>query len=217
MLPMTRPPTRSRLPAGFWRLARLLGALGTGLAALLTLGTWGLTLTLLPVLSGWLSQAEAGLTAVDTNLAQLTASLEPLDILARPETLAAVRSVGNLADRAQEAPLIGLFLTQNGVTEQALREFQTVTDNWATLLENRPSVPELRAQQAEVQTWLERTHAAQRLLTPAAWLLNLGSLLLGAWFLAGQWALMHLAGERLTGERLTGGRPAAQPAPEKQR
>ncbi|WP_189643653.1 hypothetical protein [Deinococcus piscis] len=196
--------TRSRPPAGFWRLVRLLGGLGTGLAALLTLGTWGLTLTLLPVLSTWLSQAEAGLSTVNTNLTQLMASLEPLDILARPETLAAVRSVGDLADRAQEAPLIGAFLTQNGVTEQALREFQTVTDNWVTLLESRPSVPELRSQQAEVQTWLQRTQTAQRWLSPAAWLLNLGALLLGAWFLAGQWALMRLAGERLAALRAQG-------------
>lgn len=212
MLPMTKAPTRSRFPAGFWRLARLLGGLGTGVSALLTLGIWGLTLTFLPVIGSWLTQAEAGLSVLNTNLSNLVASLEPLDVLARPETLAAVRSVGDLADRAQQAPLIGAFLNQNGVTAQALSEFQTVTDNWATLLEDRPSVPELRAQQADVQAWLERAQTAQRWLTPIAWALNLGTLLLGAWFLAGQWALMRLAGERLT-ERETAERSPGEPLP----
>lgn len=194
---MTAAPPAARSPRALWTLARLLGGLGLGLALLLTLGTWGLTLTLAPLLGGWLEQAAGGLGTLNGNLNNLIAAVEPLDILARPETLEAVRSLGDLSAQAREAPLIGAFLNSNGVTDAALGEVQMVADNWATLLESRPSVPELRGQQAEVQAWLERVQAAQRWLTPLVWLLNLGSLLLGLWFAAGQWALMRLAGERL--------------------
>lgn len=194
---MTQAPRPSRLPPAFWSLARVLGTVGIGLALLLMLGTWGLTLTFAPMIGGWLNQAEVGLSNMNTNMGNLINSLEPLDILARPETLEAVRSLGNLAEQARQAPLIGAFLTQNGVTAQALNEVQLVTDNWATLLEDRPSVPELRAQQADIQAWLKRTRTAQAWLTPLTWGLNFGSLLLGLWFMAGQWALLRAASRRL--------------------
>ncbi|MFC6616758.1 hypothetical protein [Deinococcus radiophilus] len=116
---MTQAPRPSRLPPAFWSLARVLGTVGIGLALLLMLGTWGLTLTFAPMIGGWLNQAEVGLSNMNTNMGNLINSLEPLDILARPETLDAVRSLGNLAERARQAPLIGAFLTQNGVTAQA--------------------------------------------------------------------------------------------------
>ncbi|WP_261663382.1 hypothetical protein [Deinococcus sp. Marseille-Q6407] len=207
---MTPAPTRPRPPAAFWRLARLLGGLGIGLSVLLTLGTWGLTLIFAPQLAHWLDQASAGLTNLNTGLEQLTASLAPLDLLARPETLDAVRTLGDLAAQARSAPIIGLFLSQNGVTDQALQGLQTVAGNWAELLEHRPSLPQLRAEQAEVQGWLTRVQQARQWLTPAVWLLNLGALLLGLWFLAGQWALMRLAGEQLAA--LTQEKQAEQPA-----
>lgn len=210
---MTAPTPAARSHRALWSLARLLGGLGIALALLLTLGTWGLTLTLVSVLGGWLEQAAAGLGTLNGNLNNLIAAIEPLDILARPETLEAVRSLGDLSAQAREAPLIGAFLNNNGVTDAALGEVQMVADNWATLLESRPSVPELRGQQAEVQAWLTRVQTAQRWLTPAAWLLNLGSLLLGLWFAAGQWALMRLAGERLAALDTAAAKAARQSHP----
>lgn len=175
-------------------MLRLLGGVGLGLCALLVLGTWGLTLTLGPKLGGYLAQADAALGTLDSNLTGLIDALEPLDLLARPETLDAVRALAHLAGQVEDSPFAGLLLGENA---GMLDQWQAKLGTWESVLQNRPSVPALREQQAEVRLWLGRVHLAQSWLTPSIWLLNLSALALGAWFAAGQWALLRLANERL--------------------
>ena len=100
--PQTATVKQTPTPRKRWRLLQLLGGVGVGLAALLVLGTWGLTLLLGPMIGEWLSQASAGLTTLDNNLSSLITALEPLDILARPETLGAVQALGELAERVEK-------------------------------------------------------------------------------------------------------------------
>lgn len=181
----------------WWRLVQVCGVVGAVFGLLTVLGLWLLTLTYLPALGALAAQAEASLSALDSGLDSLISALGPLDLLARPETLDAVRTVGDLAAQARQAPLVGAWLQSNGVTDSTLAALAGAAGDWAAMLEQRPSMAELRQCQEGVQVALAGGQLLRDWLTPLAWALNLLMLPLGAWLVGGQWALYRLASEQL--------------------
>lgn len=183
---------RLRGRRGLARLARGLGLGGLVLAVLFTALLWTLTLGFQGTARATLTQADANLAALDTQLAGAQSALAPLDVLARPEALAAVRALHRLAEDARAAPLL-----QQLVSPRTLADAATLTGGWERALAERPPLSALAGARAGVQTWRDRVRVMQRRLTLTVWTVNLVTLLLGGWFAAGQVALVRAAERRL--------------------
>ena len=98
------------------RAARRLGLTGLWLAALLTVGAWlGVWVTLAPA-RATLRDAQATLTRLDGQLADVQASLAPLDVLARPEALEAARTLEVLSEAAGRVPLLTTLFPDGALT-----------------------------------------------------------------------------------------------------
>lgn len=188
---MTRLPVRAR-PLKRARLARDLGRTGLLLAAVFTAVTWAaLAFTFAPA-RALLDRADTQLTALDARLADAQTALAPFDVLARPETLEAVQGLGDLARRAQAAPLLDLVIPPD-----TLEGAVTLTREWETALNARPPLPALQAARADVQGWQARVQTLRVRLTGIALLTGALLTLLCAWFAAGQWALWRWAEDQL--------------------
>ncbi|GGR51644.1 hypothetical protein GCM10008959_11150 [Deinococcus seoulensis] len=183
---MTAPGSRVRRR----RALRRLGITGLWLAALLTLGAWlGVFLALAPARAA-LNGAAQSLGTLDRQLADAQATLAPLDLLGRPETQEAARTLRTLAEAARRTPLLDVF-----IPPATLDAGVNLAREWETGLRDRPPLPALAEARRSVSEWLARVQALQRRLT---WLgVGLGALvtLLCAWFAVGQVALIRLVAE----------------------
>ncbi len=180
----TTPPSVRRRD----RAARRLGLTGLWLAALLTVGAWlGVWVTLAPA-RATLRDAQATLTRLDGQLADVQASLAPLDVLARPEALEAARTLERLSEAARTVPLLTTLFPDGTLTRSA-----DVARDWRAALEDRGAWPALADARAQVQGWQAQLRALSTRLT----LLAVGGAalltLLCAWFAAGQLALIRLS------------------------
>ncbi|NTY00442.1 hypothetical protein [Deinococcus sp. JMULE3] len=177
------PPVRRRD-----RAARRLGLSGLWLAGLLTLGAWlGVWATLAPAQAA-LRDAQVTLTRLDAQLASVQDTLAPLDVLARPETLDAARTLEALSETARSVPLLTTLFPDGALTRSA-----DAARDWRAALEDRAAWPALQDARAQVQAW----QAQLRTLTTRLTLLTVGGAalltLLCAWFAAGQLALIRLS------------------------
>ncbi len=180
----TTPPSVRRRD----RAARRLGLTGLWLAGLLTLGAWlGVWVTLAPA-RATLRDAQATLTRLDGQLADVQASLAPLDVLARPEALEAARTLERLSEAARTVPLLTTLFPDGALTRSA-----DAAHDWRAALEDRGAWPALADARAQVQGWQAQLRALSTRLT----LLAVGGAalltLLCAWFAAGQLALIRLS------------------------
>ena len=174
------------------RLAQEFGRVGVWLALVLTVSLWFGTFAVLTPVRAALTTAHGQLLELDARLANVQDTLAPFDALSRPETLAAVNTLNDLAVTAQKTPLIdSMFGKQN------LQDAVNLTAQWQETLQDRPPLPALVDARNAVQGWQARVQALQERLT----FMGLGFCvlftLLGAWFAAGQWALYQRATERL--------------------
>lgn len=173
-------------------LAREFGRTGVWLALVLTVSAWvSVGLTLAPARAA-LNGAQHQLSELDSRLQDAQAALAPFDLLSRPETLGAVKTLNDLAKQAESIPLVNhLFGKDN------LRDAVALTADWEQNLQDRPPLPALADAREAVQDWRTRVQHFQERLT----LLALGACvlftLLGAWFAAGQWALYQQASQGL--------------------
>lgn len=174
------------------RLAREFGRTGVWLALVLTVSMWMAVAVALTPARTALGSAERQLLELDARLADAQTTLAPFDVLARPETLGAIQTLNDLAERAQALPLVDTMFGQ-----QNLRDAVTLTADWQTTLRNRPPLPALNEARQEVQDWRGRVKGFQERLTFIGLAFCLLFTLLGTWFGAGQWALYQRATERL--------------------
>lgn len=174
------------------RLAREFGRVGVWLALVLTVTLWVGTFAVLTPVRATFMGAQEQLTELDARLANVQATLAPFDALSRPETLAAVNTLNDLAETVQRTPVIdSLFGRQN------LQDAVNLTAQWQDTLQDRPPLPALADARQGVQDWQVRVKALQERLTFIGVAFCLLFTLLGAWFAAGQWALYQQATERL--------------------
>lgn len=188
---MTAPGRRVRRR----RALRRLGVTGLWLAALLTVGAWlGVFLALAPARAA-LNGAAQSLGTLDRQLADAQATLAPLDLLGRPETQDAARTLRTLAEAAQRTPLLDVF-----ISPATLDAGVTLARQWETDLRGRPPLPTLTDARRSVTEWQAHVQTLQRRLTGLGVGLGLLVTLLCAWFAAGQAALIRLAAEAGPGQ-----------------
>ncbi|MFC4638110.1 hypothetical protein [Deinococcus hohokamensis] len=177
------------------RAARRLGRTGLWLSAVLVGALWtGLGLTLVPA---QVAVQETGqqLRQLDRQLGEVEQVLSPLDSLGRPQTLAAVRALGQLARTAQGTPVVDMLLGQD-----TLGDAVTLTRRWEQTLAQPPS-GRLTGARALVQRWQRQVETAGKRLIWTALALGLVGTLAVGWFAAGQWALFRYAGQEQSSEK----------------
>ncbi|MFC4426683.1 hypothetical protein [Deinococcus navajonensis] len=176
-------------------LARHLGLTGLWLSLVVLVGLWvAVGLTLVPARLA-LQEAGTQLTQLDRQLREVEQALLPLDTLGRSQSLAAARSLGQLARTAQDTPVVMALVGQD-----TLNDALTLTDQWTRMLAQAPS-GRLAGARARVQSWQRHVHAAQHRLTWNTLIVGLVGTLLVVWFAAGQWALYRYAAGESDGRR----------------